>query len=331
MTLKGMEGCEDGSAEEYSIQSSVSIVATTDLDMDHDYCMEMLTASSYATKILTADTMMYGAVLFRLKTLALTQVFSFFSGASLLGNLAVTAEGNLAIYAGASALLATSDVTIAAEETQFIEFYYKLADSPDGAFVVKLNGITVLDYTGDTKPGDEATFTAFRLGYAGVSGRNANGYFDNIILDDAGYVGELHIQGCAVTGAGTTSQLSASPDDSSDDDYECINEVPPSDTDYLYSNTAGHVSTFATANLTGTIVSIKGVKVSARVKKNGAATPTNVELALRSGTTNYFGADNAVGTSFASINKIWELDPDTSAAFLEAGFNAAEIGVKVTA
>jgi len=51
---------------------------------------------------------------------------------------------------------------------------------------------------------------------------------DNLIVDNAGWIGQTRIQGLAVSGAGTTTQF----DPSTGSNYECVNEVPYSDTDY---------------------------------------------------------------------------------------------------
>jgi len=67
------------------------------------------------------------------------------------------------------------------------------------------------------------------------------------------------------------------------------------------------------------------------VVKEGSATPQNVKLAVRSGGTDYAGADKAVPTTAATVASIWETDPATSAAWSESNVNAVEIGVKTAA
>jgi len=327
MARKFIEGFESGGVDLWTNSLGAAVVASTDLDMDGSYCLELVDDTDYVSRTLAADSEMYGALLFRLDSAVATQVLSFYSGSTILGNMAVTADGYITLYVGASTLVATSAVTVTEDTTNFFEFYYKLADSPDGRFVIKLNGVTIIDFTGDTKPSTETTFDAIRLGYAGVAGRVANGRYDNFILDDAAYIGLTKVQAIYPTAAGTTDDWTPS----AGDNYACVDERPVSDTDYVSTNTVDHLDSYTTSNLSGTIVSIKAVQVQARIKKDGAATPQNAKLALRSGTTDYLSADNAIGTSYGAILNIWETDPDTAAAWIEAGVNGIEIGIKSAA
>lgn len=321
-------GLEMGGLDDFdSVSTGAEIVSSTGLDMDGDYCLHLPNDDDFVSKTLAADTEAYGALLARPEWGVATQVFSFWSGATLLGNVIITATGHVAVYIGASTLVASSSVVLPPDTTYFMEFFYKLADSPDGRFYVKISGIPVIEFQGDTKPGTETTFNAFRIGYAGVSGRTAEAYYDNIILDADGWIGKTRIQALAVAAAGTTSELTAS----AGNPYECVADIPAVDASYIYSNTVDQLSTFAAGNLSGTIASIKSVKLAARVKKNGAATPQNIKLALRSAGTDYLSADHLVGTEFHGIQSFWELDPATSAIWIEAGVNGIEIGGKTAA
>jgi len=320
-------GFEDQGTDLFDGVVGASVVASAGLDMDGGYCLECTGASDYVSRTIAADTEDYSAMLVRLPSLALTQVLGYFTGSTLLGNVAIDATGRILAYAGDSTLLATSDNTLSAATTYRIETWYKIADSPDGRIKVKVNGLTYIDFTGDTKPGADASFTAFRAGYCGVSGRNANAYYDNIILDDSAWIGNTKIQALTVTGAGTTTQFTPS----AGANYECVDEVPASDTDYNSSNTVDHLDTFAMSNLTGTIISVLGVQVQARCWAEGAPTPTSLKPAIRSGGTDYVGTAAAVGSTPTAIFYNWDLDPATSAAFIEAGVNALEAGYKSAA
>jgi hypothetical protein len=87
-----------------------------------------------------------------------------------------------------------------------------------------------------------------------------NMWIDDVIFDDSTWVGPSSIQGLVPTGAGATTQF----DPSTGSNYACVDEVPASDTDYIYTNTANDVDTYACGNLTGTINSVKAVQVQAR-------------------------------------------------------------------
>jgi hypothetical protein len=65
--------------------------------------------------------------------------------------------------------------------------------------------------------------------------------------------------------------------------------------------------------------------------RKGAEGPGQVKLVTRSNSTDYDGAAQGIGgTSYAYVREVREVDPATSAAWLEAAWNAVEIGLKKT-
>jgi len=51
----------------------------------------------------------------------------------------------------------------------YVEFYYKIADT-GGRFVLKADGVTIFDITGDTKPGSETVINKIRIGHSSSFG-----------------------------------------------------------------------------------------------------------------------------------------------------------------
>lgn len=148
---------------------------------------------------------------------------------------------------------------------------------------------------------------------------------DNIILDDANWIGDTKIQAIHPTGAGTTTQWTPS----AGANYTCVDEIPAVDTDWVETNTINLTDTYASSNLTGVIDNIKCVQVQARSMKEGAPTPLNIDLVVNSAGTDYLSTDKAVqSVTYKPIYFIWETDPATATPWLEATVNAAEIGIK---
>jgi len=216
----------------------------------------------------------------------------------------------------------TSAQTLVLNALQLVEFYFYIADS-SGRVVVKVNGITVIDYTGDTKPSTFSTVNTMFL-FAG-SGQFV---FDDVILDDANWIGPTSIQGLAVTGAGSTTQF----DPSTGSNYACVDEIPPSDADYISTNVANEIDTYACGDLTGTINSVKAVQVQARCVQEGSPAVPKIQLVTRPTSTDRVSASKSIQT-FAPgvVSNIWELNPDDSAAWESADVNGMEIGVKAVA
>jgi hypothetical protein len=75
---------------------------------------------------------------------------------------------------------------------------------------------------------------------------------------------------------------------------------------------------------------IRAVQILASVRK-AADGPGKIKLVTRSNATDYDGAEQYIaGTTYAYLREIREVDPATSAPWLEAAWNAAEIGIKKT-
>jgi hypothetical protein len=208
---------------------------------------------------------------------------------------------------------------IVANQTYLIEIYYKVADT-GGRWTVKVDGVQVIDYTGDTQASGNASTDRVGFGYDGVL--TCSGYFDNIVLDSAAWIGKTYVQKIVPTGAGSSTQWTPS----AGSNYQTVDEVPASDSDFNEVNAAAQLDTFAAGNLVGSIGAVLCVQLQARAFYEGAPTPTKLKLAVRSGTTNYYGSDETLTTVAKAWMKLWETDPDTAAAWTESGVNAAEIG-----
>jgi len=109
--------------------------------------------------------------------------------------------------------------------------------------------------------------------------------------------------------------------------YLNIDENRYSDADFINSPTANQVSTFAANSPTLTGYQVLAVGVSARARC-GASGPQNLQLALRSSGTNYFSSSKALGAGYGAYLNIWETDPATSAAWVNAAVSSLQPGVK---
>jgi hypothetical protein len=92
-----------------------------------------------------------------------------------------------------------------------------------------------------------------------------------------------------------------------------------------------NLDVYAMANLTGNVAEVKCLQVQARSKKEGSATPQNLKLAVRTASTDYLSANNALQTSYAELRNIWQLNPNTSAAWEVSDVNGLEAGIKSAA
>jgi len=323
-----IEGFESGGLEQWTTNSGCTIVSA-ESGMSGSYCLECTGVNDYVRKNMgTSYSSMYFAFKYRPTVDANSRCILHLFDSAGTAIMSITRnktskiiEAHRGAYNGT--LLDDGTTTLNVNTTYLIEVYYVPLNS-GGTIQVKIDGgAAEIDYSGDTTAGLE------NLQTIGLGDPNdSQAYFDDFVMDDAGWIGNTRIQGLVPTGAGTTTQW----DPSAGSNYACVDELPPSDTDYVYTNTADEIDTYAAGNMTGTIDSIKCVQIQARARKQDSPTPTQLQLVVRSGGSDHVSASKALPTSFGvPVYNIWELNPADSAAWEEADVNGMEIGVKAVA
>ena len=309
-----IDGFESGKTSLWDVNNGSILAAKS--GMSGTYCLKLnhtqiswrslSSASSYYFACKIQYSAAYGATFISFKFNDDTQI--------LLG----LSSSNLQIKRG-STVLATGTTTLQVNTTYLIEIYFSIANA-GGRFVVKLNGLTEIDFTGDTQElgGDQVNKLYLE------SMHNANTFYDDIVVDDSDWISDTKIEALIPTGAGTTTQWLPS----AGANWETVDEIPASDADYNSVNAVDQIDTFATGDMAGDVGSVKCLQVQARASKDGTPTPLNFDLAVRSGGTDYFSADHEVPTEFADFSKLWEKNPNGDVAWTETSVNAMEIGYK---
>jgi len=323
-----IEGWESGGLENWDLNSSCTVVAAQE-GMTGSYCLEATGINDYCYKnLLSSYASLYFAFKYRPTSDGASQciLHLFDSGGTAIASIIRNKtshflEARRGAYNGT--LLATGTSALSAGVTYLIEVYYAPLNT-GGSIQVKVNGNAVeINYSGDTTNGLE-NIQRVSLGQPSDS----MFYMDDLVIDDASWIGNTKIQGIVPTGVGTTTQW----DPSAGSNYACVDEKPYSDTDYVSTNVTDEIDTYAAGDLSGSVASIKCVQIQARCSKDGVPTPTQLQLAVRSGGTNYFSSSKTVPTVFGvPAWAIWEDNPADSADWEEADVNAMEIGMKAVA
>lgn len=300
---------EDNSLSLFPITSGAAVVSTTGKDMKGDYCLSCENPTDYAQRTIPTGSVLFGAA--RVHVLSKdssssedTQICGFFSDSTLLCNIAMDTDGYLVVYNGDSTILALSDYPIVENTTYLFEFYYALAANPSGNFQIKINSVTFLNFSGNTKTGSLATFTAFRVGYCGVESRNTGAYFDNIILSNSSWIGDTELQILDATTAGSIS------DEQSD---------------------GGSVFTFLHEDFTGDVLSIKGIQVQASAYNEDSSLLSSFNLVLNpildSSEEIAYGDDNFELDSEEQVYvHNWDSHPNFLTPWTVEDINGTEIG-----
>ena len=208
-----------------------------------------------------------------------------------------------------------------------IEVHLKVAESPDGVCQVKIDGVTDIDFSGDTAA--TANLNIQYTYWGGCSdAAGINGWMDDIALNDTSgavnnsWIGRGGIYKVVPTGAGTYTDLTPS----AGSNWQCVDEVPPSDTDYVYDSTVDHKDSYAANDLTGS-GTVNAVKWIGRAKAVAAGAYAVARFVRVSG-SDYTGTDVPVDASWKHIEELFDVDP-SGAAWSVAKVNGMEPGIVI--
>ena len=319
-----IDGFESGDHDMWDAEDNATVIASGNID--GSYILDCNDYYEYLQKSITAVSEMYFAFIWRPASATYSRCLLtlFNSGTSMIRVGRNYSTNEMRVFVGAVEVADSSIVTPTENTNYLMELWVTIANS-GGRIVLKMDGVTVIDFTGDTQTGADTQFNQVRLGSDGVDRTNC--YFDNFIMDDASWIGDTNIQAVVPTGAGNTTGWTPSVGNN----WECVDEKPASDVDYVSINANDITDTYVTGNLAGTIGAVKCVQVQSRMRADGAPTPTNLKLVVRSGAADYLSGNKAVLVSEKSLWNLWETDPADAGAWTEADVNAMEIGIKSAA
>jgi len=313
-----IDGFESGETNLWDADSGCSITTPVKTGMSGTYCLYCV--SDYVEKDISSASSYYLALKSCHMNASQGRCLEFRLDGNIQVKLARDSSSECYnLYQGSSSLLATGNIKIQIGTTYLVEIYILVANT-GGRCIVKINGVTDIDFTGDTQALSSDQMNRLRLG----SDQYTSFYADDIVIDDSDWIGETKIEALIPTGAGTTTQWSPSVGAN----WETVDETPASDADYNFVNAVDQIDTFATKDMTGDVGNVKCVQAQARALKKGSTTPQNFALAIRSGGTNYFSADHEVPTVSDDFIKLWEKNPNGTVAWTKTSVNAMEIGYK---
>lgn len=257
------------------------------------------------------------------------------SGATHVG-LYRNTVGGLYIVKGGT-LLALSAPSIIVLNTWYHVEMKAVVDDASGSVTVKVNGVTVLTFSGDTRNGEtDALVYSVNFTSDNGAGDRQISIDDIFILNGAGSINNDMIGDCSVvtlypSGNGNYSQWVGS-DGNSTDNYLLVDEAGvPNTSDYVESGTATEKDSYVFTDLPGTVVSVKGVAVRAYASKSdvGAQLMRNF---VRIGGTDYPSAVDkgpSVTPTYLGFSDIFDQSPATATDWTPAEVNGAEFGVEV--
>lgn len=210
--------------------------------------------------------------------------------------LVITSTGVLEIRLGTAAgtLLATTTApAFPANEWHNIQVAVTVADA-GGTVEVKVDGVTVINFTGDTRNAGTTT-TIDSIAFAGAPG---NGGQNTIVADlwvtdetdgtatqgrpNTGFLGDLKVSALVPSGNGASSQFVGS-DGNSVDNYLLVDEPAAANTtDYVGSPTVGNRDLYVLPDLPSNAGAVYGLRQFCYVARSDAGV-LNGKLLLRDG------------------------------------------------
>ena len=258
--------------------------------------------------------------------------------------LTAGSSGAMVVYRGGNTLTAGSNFSgtvlgttssgLSANTYAYVELQAVLASGTGGSVTVRLNGVSVLTVTGITTQNTNGAAGWSGIGLASsVDGSGQYDVDDLYVLDGSGaapwntFLGDCRVDARYPTGAGATTGWTPS----TGANWSCVDETAPNgDTDYVSAATSGLTDTYVTQDAVVIGAPIYGVQHALSMKKSDTGTCT-VAPVIRVSGVDYPGADLAPSTAYGYGLQIAQTNPATAAQWTEAGFNAAEFGMKRTA
>lgn len=244
--------------------------------------------------------------------------------------LTLLATGALRLSSSAGSV--TSAYTMAVGEWARVDLIANVAESPDGWAECWVNGVKVCEQAGDTRNNNEAgAIGSAILGLGPTNGTRVT--IDDVYVTDGtgpapynGRIGDVRIETIVPTGNGSKSQFVGS-DGNSVDNYQLVDEMPASSTDYVTSANAGDQDLYAMGDLSIPTGVVHAVQVHYLASKTDSGAASLIPL-TKLGATVHKDANLGLGlTPVYAASSIRTVDPD-GAAWTVAKVNAAEFGVE---
>lgn len=253
---------------------------------------------------------------------------SFYDGAQQGVNLRHTAANEFNLYTNSTLIATTTGFTPTVGSWHYLEL--KVVCGNPGSYELRIDGVTALSGTANTKAGTNNYHTVFQIS----TGNNALTIFhldDLYCCDGSGtanndFLGNQKVVAIHPNGTGDSSQWTPA---SGTDNFAMVDEqVVDDETTYVEAATVGLKDLYHYQSLSG-LSQINGIQVNTDARETDATNYHLITLA-KSGATESADAGQVIGsTSYLTKRRILELDPSTLAPWTASGVNAAQFGVKL--
>jgi hypothetical protein len=254
-----------------------------------------------------------------------------YSGTTVHNSLAFGSGDAIGVYRSTTTLLGTTSNSLTVGAWNYIEVKIKISNTV-GTVEVWINGEKGLDLSSqDTLNGTAAAeITSINLDAASITYCE---YDDIYVGDTSGSdmtdrQGDCHITMVTPNANGNRNNFTRVGGGSNN--YEAVDDgaTPDDDTTYNHSSTATDGELYGCTAMSGSVDTVLGVQVRARVRKEDAGNRL-INLICRNNVTEVDSAQLGLADSYTWKSKIYENDPDGGGNWTETDVNAMEVGLEI--
>ena len=233
-------------------------------------------------------------------------------------------------------LLASTDASFACPTAAWrhLQISCTIADT-GGRVIVKYEGNTILDYTGDTRNG--GTSTLIDTLFFGASSTATAYRFDDVWVCDGvdatatqgrannDFLGDLRVAASVPMAAGDTTQLTPS----TGANWAAVDEIPPNTTDYVSGSAAGLRDLYNVQDLPTGVVTVYAVQPLAYAAKSDAGTANLKTVMKESNGVVTVGASTPLQLAWGPVSDALKTTKGgTTTPLTVADVNALQVGVE---
>jgi hypothetical protein len=195
-------------------------------------------------------------------------------------------------------------------------------NSSTGSVTLAVNGVDKGTFTGNTQNTTNTRIDRFRIN---MTVNNSRVGVDNWVIA-SGLITDPLLPVTRVYGANMpNANIAVAWTPSTGSNYQTVDEIPPSDTDYNSTSTSGAQDVFSHAALSGVGDQVLAVRANARAWRDSTDTIQNL---VRVSGTDYYGSTKTPSSSYLSYGHVWAQNPATSAAWTPSDAIAAQFGYR---
>ena len=252
-------------------------------------------------------------------------IFELYDVATIQNRLVLQVNGTLIVQRGDTTTLGTVPTFVMLPNVFYHIEVRVNTHSSTGIYTVKINEVQLLNLTSqDTAATANNYSTDFALASAQSSNQASHTYFDDVVVRDDAFSGDVQVKAFFPTGIGATNSWIPNTGTSATATDE---SAPNSDTDYIETSTAGNKTllTYDTIPTTSAIIAVVPIPFAKKTDAGSATFASSVEISSSS----YDGANKAPSNSSYEYHPdILAVSPATGITWTTTEWNTIEIGPK---